>query len=183
MADNTLVNEEGLLTTSPSILAEIANNPAEDSLLALDDEDIPCGQMSTERRKNTNLQENGDQPLQRNRKTYNTERRNGGPTETKRLNAKKQNTNDQRKWRQVQKPRKTGPQKRHHDDSREQKEHIPFKKQRLTTEELENTIKDKIQKSKESIVKLKKHNIENNTCPKTLRYNARANIAPDEEFK
>ena len=51
MADNTLVNEEGLLTTSPSILAEIANNPAEDSLLASDDEDIPCGQMSTERRK------------------------------------------------------------------------------------------------------------------------------------
>ena len=50
---------------------------------------------------------------------------------------------------------------------------IPFKKQRLTTEELENTIKDKIEKSKESIAKLKKH-IESNTCPKTLRYNARA---------
>ena len=41
MADNTLVNKEGLLTTSPSILADIANNPAEDSLLASDDEDIP----------------------------------------------------------------------------------------------------------------------------------------------
>ena len=81
MADNTLVNEEGLLTTSPSILFDIANAPAEDSLLASDDEDIPCGQMSTERRKNTNLQENGDQPLQRNRKTNNTERRNGDPTE------------------------------------------------------------------------------------------------------
>ena len=81
MADNTLVNEEALLTTSPSILADIANDPAEDSLLASDDEDIPCGQMSTERRKNTNPQENGDQPLQRNRKTNNTERRNGDPTE------------------------------------------------------------------------------------------------------
>ena len=182
MADNTLVSKEGLLTTSLSILADIANNPAEDSLLASDDENIPCGQMSTERRKNTNLQENGDQPLQRNRKTNNTERRNGDPREAKRLNVKKPNTNDQRKWRQVQKPRKTGPQKRHHDDFREKKEHIPFKKQRLTTEELENTIKDKIQKSKESIAKLKKH-IGNNTCPKTLRYNARANIAPDEEFK
>ena len=157
MADNTLVSKEGLLTTSLSILADIANNPAEDSLLASDDEDIPCEQMSTERRKNTNLKENGDQPLKRNRKTNNTERRNGGPTEARRLNVKKPNTNDQRKWRRVQKPRKTGPQKRHHDDSREQKEHIPFKKQRLTTEELENTIKDKIQKSKESIAKLKKH--------------------------
>ena len=83
MADNTLVNEEGLLTTSPSTLADIANNPAEDSLLASDDEDIPCGQMSTERRKNTNPQENGDQPLQRSRKTNNTERRNCGPTAAK----------------------------------------------------------------------------------------------------
>ena len=46
----------------------------------------------------------------------------------------------------------------------------------------DRSLKDKIQKSKESIAKLKKH-IENNTCPKTLRYNARANIAPDEEFK
>ena len=73
----------------------------------------------------------------------------------KRLNVKRPNTKDQRKWRQVQKPRKTGPQKRHHhDDSRGQKEHISFKKQRLTTEELENTIKDKIQKSKEFIAKL-----------------------------
>ena len=81
MADNTLVNEEGLLTTSPSILTDIANAPAEDSLLASDDEDIPCGQMSTERHKNTNLQENGDQPLERNRKTNNIERRNGDPTE------------------------------------------------------------------------------------------------------
>ena len=86
MADNTLVSKEGLLTTSLSILADIVNNPAEDSLLASDDEDIPCGQMSTERRKNTNLQENGDQPLQRNRKTNNTERRNGDPRESKRLN-------------------------------------------------------------------------------------------------
>ena len=96
MADNTLVNEEGLLTTSPSILADIANNPAEDSLLASDDEDIPCGQMSTERRKNTNLHENGDQPLQRNRKTNTPERRNGDPTEARRLNEKKPNSNDKK---------------------------------------------------------------------------------------
>ena len=59
MADNTLVNGEGLLTTSPSIFADIANDPAEDNLLASDDEDISCGQMSTERHRNTNLQENG----------------------------------------------------------------------------------------------------------------------------
>jgi len=51
MADNKIVNEEGLLTTSSSILADIANDPAEESLLASDDKDIPCGQMSTERLK------------------------------------------------------------------------------------------------------------------------------------
>ena len=31
--------------------------------------------------------------------------------------------------------------------------------------------------------KARKKHIGNNTCPKTLRYNARANIAQDEEFK
>ena len=96
MADNKLVNEEALLTTSPSILADIANDPAEESLLASDDEDIPCGQTSTERRKNTNLHENRDQPLQRNRKTNNVERRNGDPREAKRQKVKKPNTNDKK---------------------------------------------------------------------------------------
>ena len=105
MADNKLVNEEALLTTSPSILADIANDPAEDSLLASDDEDIPCGQMSTERRKNTNPQENGDQPLQRNRKTNNTERRNGDPTEAKRLKVKKKTNKHQRSEKMAPSPK------------------------------------------------------------------------------
>ena len=43
------------------------------------------------------------------------------------------------------------------------------------------SINAKIEKSKISVEKLKTH-IENNTCPKTLRYNACANIAPDDEF-
>ena len=51
MADNTLVNEEGLLTTSPSILFDIANAPAEDSLLASDDEDIPWTNVNRKAQK------------------------------------------------------------------------------------------------------------------------------------
>ena len=40
----------------------------------------------------------------------------------------------------------------------------------------------KINGSEESMVKLKAH-IKKGACPKSLRYNSRANIAPDEDFK
>ena len=43
-------------------------------------------------------------------------------------------------------------------------------------------INGKIEKSEQSISKLQAHS-ENKTCPKTLRYNARTSMAPDEEFK
>ena len=39
-----------------------------------------------------------------------------------------------------------------------------------------------VKKSQESLVKIEEH-VENNTCPKTLRYSARAKIRPDPEFK
>ena len=39
-----------------------------------------------------------------------------------------------------------------------------------------------VKKSEESIAKLQEH-LDNNTCPKTLRYSARAKIRPDPEFK
>ena len=41
---------------------------------------------------------------------------------------------------------------------------------------------EKIRKSEESISKLRTHS-EKGTCPKTLRYNARVNITPDDDFK
>ncbi|KAL9972370.1 hypothetical protein ACROYT_G018655 [Oculina patagonica] len=44
------------------------------------------------------------------------------------------------------------------------------------------TLEAKIQRTEESIKKLKVH-LENKTCPKSLRYSARANIPPDEQFK
>ena len=44
------------------------------------------------------------------------------------------------------------------------------------------SIHEKIKSSNQSIVKLKSH-LEKGTCPKTLRYNARAIITPDEAFK
>ena len=45
-----------------------------------------------------------------------------------------------------------------------------------------STIHSRIKKSEQSIEKLKAH-MERSTCPKDLRYDAKANIAPDEEFK
>ena len=45
-----------------------------------------------------------------------------------------------------------------------------------------NSIQEKIDSSNNSISLLKTH-LEKGSCPKTLRYNARANITPDEDFK
>ena len=43
-------------------------------------------------------------------------------------------------------------------------------------------MKDKIESSEQSVIKLKRH-IENRTCPPDLSYDAKANIFPDEDFK
>ena len=45
-----------------------------------------------------------------------------------------------------------------------------------------NSIQEKIDSSNNSIRLLNSH-LEKGSCPKTLRYNARANITPDEDFK
>ena len=52
---------------------------------------------------------------------------------------------------------------------------------RLASDEIP-LLKRKIEKSKQSISKLKTHT-EKGTCPNDLRYVAKANIFPDEEFK
>ena len=44
------------------------------------------------------------------------------------------------------------------------------------------SLNTKIEKSETAIEKLRAH-IKDGTCPKTLRYNVRANITPDEQFK
>ena len=43
-------------------------------------------------------------------------------------------------------------------------------------------MKDKIESSEQSVIKLKRH-IENGTCLPDLSYDAKANIFPDEDFK
>ena len=43
-------------------------------------------------------------------------------------------------------------------------------------------MKDKIESSEQSVIKLKRH-MESGTCPPDLRYEAEANIFPDEDFK
>ena len=55
------------------------------------------------------------------------------------------------------------------------------RKRKAETENL-YAVQTKIKRTEDSIKKLEKH-IEDKTCPKSLRYSARANIPPDEEFK
>ena len=42
-------------------------------------------------------------------------------------------------------------------------------------------MKDKTESSEQSVIKLKRH-MENSTFPADLRYDAKANIFPDEDF-
>ena len=43
-------------------------------------------------------------------------------------------------------------------------------------------MKDKIESTGQSVIKLKRL-IENGTCPPDVRYDAKANMFPDEDFK
>ena len=88
------------------------------------------------------------------------------------------------KERQDEQPPKPprSPNKRRRDTPRGSYEDPPKKRPRRFQQENAENVKEKIRKSEESISKLKAHS-DKGTCPKTLRYNARANISPDEEFK
>ena len=97
--------------------------------------------------------------------------------------AQKQRSPDAPKRRRDERPRKSPPRKRKLFNPRDHEVPVqPMKKPRQNTPETTKEIKEKIKKSEESIAKLKAHT-EKGTCPKTLRYTARANIAPDEDFK
>ena len=71
--------------------------------------------------------------------------------------------------------------KRHREDKSAKTETNNDAKRSRQEEEL-NSIQEKINSSNNSTSFLKNH-LEKGTCPKTLRYSARASIAPDEEFK
>ena len=68
---------------------------------------------------------------------------------------------------------------KHRSDSSNGTNGRPRKRQR-SDEKTELEMSEK--KSEESIAKLQEH-LDNNTCPKTLRYSARAKMRPDPEFK
>ena len=91
---------------------------------------------------------------------------------------------DKPKERQDEQPPKPprSPNKRRRDTPRGSYEDPPKKRPRRFQQENAENVKEKIRRSEESISKLKAHS-DKGTCPKTLRYNARANISPDEEFK
>ena len=64
-------------------------------------------------------------------------------------------------------------------------QHMEKKKtciKRKAADEIPTTTEAKIQKTEESIKKLNDH-LKRNTCPKPIRYSARANIPADEEFE
>ena len=96
--------------------------------------------------------------------------------------AQKQRSPDPAKRQQEERPQKPSPRKRTQKNTRDHDEHQPRKKPRPNHPETAKEIKERIRKSEESIAKLKTHS-EKGTCPKTLRYGARASIAPNEEFK
>ena len=75
--------------------------------------------------------------------------------------------------------------KRHRNESyagRSDRSHSRANKRPRRHQETISSLNSKRQKSEESINKLKAHK-ERGTCPVSLRYNVRANIMPDEEFK
>ena len=53
---------------------------------------------------------------------------------------------------------------------------------RKASEDAPSTTEAKIKKTEGSIMKLNEH-LQKNTCPKALRYSARANIPADEQFR
>ena len=68
--------------------------------------------------------------------------------------------------------------KRKRDQSNDQTHNVKTPRRAAEAASLET----KIEKSETAITKLRKH-MKDRTCPKRLRYNVRANITPDEEFK
>ena len=91
--------------------------------------------------------------------------------------AQKQRSPDPAKRHQEERPQKPSPRKRTQKNARDHDEHLPRKKPRQNHPESAKEIKKRIRKSEEST------HSEKGTCPKTLRYSARASISPDEEFK
>ena len=85
----------------------------------------------------------------------------------------------------------TGSEKTSNDRGRKRRREEPpkspktngssYRKRSRHKEEL-NSIQEKIESSTNSISLLNNH-LEKGSCPKTLRYNARANITPNEDFK
>ena len=107
---------------------------------------------------------------------------------------KRDTTNEQksRKRPSEQKTKEpTGSEKTSNDGGRKRRREEPLKsaktngssdRKKSRHEEELNSIQEKIESSTNSISLLNNH-LEKGSCPKTLRYNARANITPYEDFK
>ena len=94
------------------------------------------------------------------------------------LRQKFNNTEKQRQPRET----RNYPSNSQKDVSRKRHREQDKSAKRSRQDEELNSIQEKVNSSNTSIGFLENH-LEKGTCPKTLRYNARANITPDEEFK
>ena len=74
------------------------------------------------------------------------------------------------------------PMRRQRDSQGTYERAVPKKRPRSIVQETVEDIEAKNKRTERYLCKLQTHR-DNDTCPKILRYNARANIAPDEEFK
>ena len=74
------------------------------------------------------------------------------------------------------------PPKTEKEQAVEEEKHSDAKRERKAEAEVTSSAEAKIRKTEESVRKIKRH-LDKKTCPKSLRYNVRANIPPDEQFK
>ena len=107
------------------------------------------------------------------------------------LERKRDTANEQKKPVEHKTKEPVGSEKKSNEKSRKRQREDQPKSSKTTGssdgkrprhEEELNSIQEKIESSTNSISLLNSH-LEKGSCPKTLRYNARANITPDEDFK
>ena len=133
--------------------ALLRRNPGEEEE---PENEIPCPQVNQERAKKTNKQ-----PIEK--------RKGKQPVDVRPAISRKSNQRDRKRPRdKYEKSAKTAASSE--------------AKKACQDEEQSSSIQEKINSPNQSIAKLQSH-LEKGTCPRTLRYNVRANTMPDEDFK
>ena len=166
----TKLTADGLLSTEES--DPINEDTRMDTKITYEEEDAL---LSEDRDKDIGFSNDSipnAQRQERKRDTTNEQKSRNRPSEqkTKEPTGSEKTSNDGGRKRRREEPPKSA--KTNGSSDRKKSRH----------EEELNSIQEKIESSTNSISLLNNH-LEKGSCPKTLRYNARANITPDEDFK